>query len=269
MGHGFRRIRQAFAIVFAAFALLVIAPASQATTAHDTWYVPDESGWGVDVVEQGSSFAIGIYVYDQNRNPTWYFGAGSSRGDFVWSGQMYEFTGPYFGGSFNPDAVGENQVGTFSFTLNTVQSATLRYTINGVTVTKALSRFSVANQDLTGTYAGGIIQHAYNCSATIYNGYDMDTGTLSVTQNGTTVSITAESGASSCTYGGAYTQEGRYGRVIGSFSCNNGSRGDFDLFEIEHGVQGFFGRFSGTIQSPMTCSIEGRLGGLNTDTSSF
>lgn len=269
MEHASRRIRHISMIFLAAFTFLVIAPASQATSVQDTWYAPNESGWGINVIEQGSAFGFAIYVYDQNRNPTWYLGAGSSSGDFVWSGQMYEFTGPYFGGSFNPDAVGEIQVGSFTFTLNTVQSATLRYTINGVTVTKVVSRLAVANQNLTGSYAGNFIQHAYNCSTPIANPYSTKTTSFSVSQNGTEVSIVAESGASYCTYDGTYTQEGRYGRVIGSYSCNTGTRGDFDLYEIEHGAQGFFGRIRGSIRSSLTCSIEGRIGGLNTDTSSF
>lgn len=252
--------------------LLLQAPISQATTAQDIWYVPSESGWGMDVVQQGSRFGFSLYVYDQNQNPTWYLGAGSSSGSFVWSGQMHAYRGSYFGGFFNSSAVGATQVGSFTFTLKNVEAATLTYTINGVSVTKSLSRFSIANQNLTGSYAVSVVQRLYNCNTGIPNQYITGTANVSISQSGTSFSMTSTVPGTgvTCFSSGTYSQAGRYGRAIGNVSCNDGSTGQFDDFEISADFAGFTMRGRGTITTQgVSCNLEYKTAGVNTSTSSF
>ncbi|HEY3585288.1 MAG TPA: hypothetical protein VGL90_13045, partial [Casimicrobiaceae bacterium] len=38
----------------------------------DLWWVPSESGWGVQFVQQGALIFATMFVYDANGKPTWY-----------------------------------------------------------------------------------------------------------------------------------------------------------------------------------------------------
>src|ERR1043166_810025 len=38
----------------------------------DLWWNPDESGWGIQFVQRGSTIFATMFVYDANGNPTWY-----------------------------------------------------------------------------------------------------------------------------------------------------------------------------------------------------
>jgi hypothetical protein len=245
--------------------LLLHAPILQATSAQDIWLVPSENGWGMSVIQQDTSIGFAIYVYDQNQNPTWYLGSGSSSGSFVWSGQMYSYRGPYFGGFFNSSLVGANQVGTFSFTLNNVQTATLTYSINGVSVTKSLSRLSVGNDDLSGDYVGGLVGQDYSCSNAAYNLSGVNAGTLHISQSGSNVSLVTTTNGVSCTYSGTYSQTGRYGNIVGTYSCPTGESGNFNVFEIDSNSQGFTGRYTSSFTvSGVSCQGKGRVGGIYT-----
>jgi hypothetical protein len=264
------KLRAVFAVVLGAV-LAILPLSSNATSALDSWWNPNESGWGMQVVEQGGSLGFAIFVYDQNQNPTWYLGSGSAAQSGGWAGSMSSFRGPYFGGpAFNPTAVAATPVGTFTFRLNTVTTATLVYTINGVSVTKQLTRLAAGNDNLTGTYYGAIVFQNFNCAPATSNGFGTDPATFVVSHNNGVVQIGAATNGGTCTYNGTYSQEGRYGRVIGSYTCMNGQNGAFDLFEIEHNSQGLTARYNASVAgivSP-TCQQRGRVGGLNISTTS-
>jgi len=63
---------------------LVAAPASAtyfSTDQSDLWYIPAESGWGIQLVQRGAVIFFTMFVYDATHNPVWYVGtlAASSR----------------------------------------------------------------------------------------------------------------------------------------------------------------------------------------------
>ena len=58
----------------------------------------------------------------------------------VFAGPLYETSGPWFGGAFNPNVVGQSQVGTATFSSTNAYSATLQYLVTGVNVTKTIQR---------------------------------------------------------------------------------------------------------------------------------
>src|SRR4051794_3341309 len=94
-----------------------LAPATSSASIYDVtglWYNPNESGWGMNVIQQSSVLFITIFVYGPDGRPTWYvasdtrFVAGTA---VKYTGPLYATTGPYFGGTFNPNAVSARQVG--------------------------------------------------------------------------------------------------------------------------------------------------------------
>src|SRR5260221_1005956 len=39
---------------------------------NDVWFIPAESGWGLNVIEQGDTIFATLFVYDPQRRPRWY-----------------------------------------------------------------------------------------------------------------------------------------------------------------------------------------------------
>jgi hypothetical protein len=72
--------------------------------------------------------------------PVWYVLPGGSWKTGTFSGELYRTTGPYFGGTFNPTEVAATRAGTASLRFTGLSHATLSYTADGVTATKAIER---------------------------------------------------------------------------------------------------------------------------------
>lgn len=107
------------------------------------WGNDTESGWGLSVVRGGISGLYGIimYHYNQSSTPSWYFMSGGSFNGNVYSADVLQFSGPFFGGTFNPLLVTHSAAGSASINFTSATTATLSYTINGTTVSnKSLTK---------------------------------------------------------------------------------------------------------------------------------
>ena len=111
------------------------------------WWNPLESGWGLSL-HQGAGHALfgAIFVYGADTQPRWYtIQPGGWTGYASWSGVIYRTTGPFFAGpDFDPRLVLVQPAGTASLDFEqspgTVGRARLRYTVDGVSVTKTIER---------------------------------------------------------------------------------------------------------------------------------
>lgn len=111
------------------------------------WWNPQESGWGLSL-HQGPRHALmgAIFVYGAEGQPRWYtIQPGGWTGYASWSGVIYRTTGPFFGGpDFDPRLVLVQPAGTatldFEQSPGTEGRAQLRFTVDGVTVTKTIER---------------------------------------------------------------------------------------------------------------------------------
>ncbi|HET9578186.1 MAG TPA: hypothetical protein VFP44_10195 [Usitatibacter sp.] len=108
---------------------------------QDLWWNPDEAGWGVNLTHQGKVLFATLFVYDANGNPQWYVmsagGEGANR--LTYSGALYQTRGPVFNASpWTGTTV--TPVGNMSFAFTDGSHGTLTYTVNGVTVTKDITR---------------------------------------------------------------------------------------------------------------------------------
>jgi hypothetical protein len=62
------------AYILLASALLFAPPAyatSYSTDVSDLWWVPTESGWGMQLVQEGSTVYATLFVYGPTDQPTW------------------------------------------------------------------------------------------------------------------------------------------------------------------------------------------------------
>jgi hypothetical protein len=116
--------------------------ATQAVNYQDMWWVPAESGWGINFTHQGDIIFASWFTYDLNGNPTWVSAALTKTGARTYVGALDATTGPPFSSvPFDSTHVTHTPVGTASVTFTDGANATLVYTLNGVSQTKALTRF--------------------------------------------------------------------------------------------------------------------------------
>ncbi len=256
--------------LFAALAFGVSVSAAHASFGGDNnsdlWWVPSESGWGVQFVQQGALIFATMFVYDANGKPTWYvalmqFSPGSSPVKFT--GQLYQTTGPWLGGPFDPNTVHNDVVGTMTFIENFVEKGTLTYSVGNVTVTKAITRQTLQNWNFSDTYAGLVNRSNGGC---VVPGVPAVTSTpvgIAIVHNDSTFSMTTNDATSDvCRYTGTYQQIGHMGFVTGTFACTDGEIGNFTTFAMEINNSGFTGRLDAS--SNRCTVIRGRLGGLVT-----
>jgi hypothetical protein len=112
----------------------------------DGWWNPDQSGWAFNVQQSGATLVAVWSVYGANAKPTWYTlqpGAWVRDVDhnLRYTGIIYQTTGPYWGGPYDPAAVTIAPVGVGSFIPLAASRARFDYTINGVSGSTPLVRF--------------------------------------------------------------------------------------------------------------------------------
>jgi len=245
--------------------LLVMATSVQATTfstdASDLWWNANESGWGVNVIQQEEILFLTFFVYTASGTAIWYSGSetryvGATNGALVFTGPLHQTNGSYFAAPWNPASLGYRQVGTVTFTLSSVNAATLTYTIDNAPVTKQITRMMWRVNDLTGSYIGAAIGNSTGCAV---NGYSEESFFVNVSQTPTNATIQLTNPSSTCTYTGPYTQAGRMGSISGTFACSNGVSGTFEGYEIEASISGLTVRATSHNGG---CTWQGRLGGI-------
>lgn len=109
-------------------------------TANHTgpWYKPTESGWGLtwyDNYPNNNAFFGLFFIYGATGQPDWYEFAGDWTASDVHSGNLRKNTGPVFGTTFDPGQVVKTPVGTYTLTFTSATTATLTFTVGGITRT--------------------------------------------------------------------------------------------------------------------------------------
>jgi hypothetical protein len=264
-------MKRLVAAVATALALSGAQANTVTTDFTDLWYIPAESGWGANVIQQQDILFITLFVYGQNNQPTWYVGSavqyqGLQNGQFTFTGSLFQTTGPYFGaGTFNPANVTNRQVGSITFRTGTSTTATITYTVDGVSVTKNVQRQTFRNQDFSGQYRGAVIGSYSGCSSG--NGPYESPAILTVTQNNTSIQIAEAGGggttAYTCNYTGTITFSGNASSAAGSGVCSDGFAQTWSTSEMKVGLDFFAAAFSARLGGAnSSCVFTGRIGGL-------
>ncbi len=252
------------AILFAASAVLSpVQATSFSTDQSDLWWVPTESGWGMQLVQRGSVIFATVFVYNNVGVPYWFYAVlNNVPGTPAWTGQASANMGPYYGAAaFDPGAVTAAAIGNLTWTSTSVNNGRLDYTAFGVTVSKNMTRQTLVLDNFTGVYGGGVHQVATACSNPLNNGTnDVFTG-FQIIQTGTAINITSQSATLICTYTGTYAQSGQMGNSVGSYSCNNGDGGTFAFIESQVTISGFSSRFL-TNSTMFGCQTTGNVAGV-------
>jgi hypothetical protein len=229
----------------------------------DMWWIPTESGWGVNIIHQREILFATFFVYGADQKAHWYVASNvASTGGNTFTGELYETTGPWLGApTFNPGAVAARTAGNVTIAFSARNRGTLTYNVDSTTVTKSIERNTFRRAELSGSYVGSAVASVTGCGS----GNFTESGNLLVNlaplpSNAITISANFESGVQ-CTYSGTYQQEGRLGMISGTFNCPNvsGAAGTFSASEIEAGPHSVLIKYEARYG---TCVETGRMGGI-------
>jgi len=237
-------------------ALLALPLRAAATDYTDIWFLPSESGWGVNLIQAEDVIFVTFFIYGQasmpataSNQPTWFVAIIYRDANGNFAGNLYSTVGPYFGGPWNPALYAPTLAGTASFVPTSAYQGTLTYAlINGPTVVKSIERQVLKTIALGANYVGGQTGTYSSCNDTSQNGPYSDTYNVSVTHsNGNATFVFTYSSGATCTMAGALMQFGQLYRIDpASYSCTGTLmfNANATMEEIKATAQGIEGRFT-------------------------
>lgn len=107
------------------------------------WASPpaSEAGWGINFAHQGDVVFATWFTYNSAGQSWWLVTTASRTGDGVYAGDLYETSGPAFSSvPFDPAKITPSLVGRVTFTFRDIDNGTMRYTVNGVSQVKYITR---------------------------------------------------------------------------------------------------------------------------------
>ena len=110
------------------------------TNYQDLWWNPDESGWGINLVQQGSTMFATLFTYSEAGRDKWFVAPALARQpDGAFTGSLYSTTGPAFNASpWVP--IGFAVVGAMTLRFGDGENGTLTYTVGAAAVSKSIRR---------------------------------------------------------------------------------------------------------------------------------
>lgn len=159
-----RFLRSRLAAVAFAFVSACLGPAAMATqpalappgNLSDLWWVPEESGWGLSLVQHDERVLFGVlYVYAESGRAQWFVMPEMRRADAAapsFTGTLYSSSGSPAGTPFDPAATRLVQRGEATVTPLPDGRATLRYSVDGAPFEKSIRRLDVAQAPIEGIF---------------------------------------------------------------------------------------------------------------------
>ena len=259
-----RYVRGLYALALGAIWMIGSAGATSANTdLSDLWWNPAESGWGMQMVNTGTFVFATVYVYGTDRKPTWMTGQLTKTGaaQTTYSGPLYVTNGPWFGGPATPPAVAR-EAGTMTFVLTTVSAGQLSYSVDGISVSKAVQRQPLTLYNYAGSYIVAATQTVTGCLNPADNGTFTDALAFDIAQNGQAMTMVSKnSSGGSCSYSGTYSQLGRMGQATGTYACTWGEVGTVTFFEMSNVPYMFTARMQSS-SSNFGCGVAAEFAGV-------
>jgi hypothetical protein len=135
-----------------------ISPASAKLSVQGLWWnspAGSESGWGVNVTQQGEILFATWFTYDTDGTGMWIVMPNAPRIGNSYTGDIYRTTGPAFNSDpFDPSKVVATKVGSATFAFTDMNTGTFNYTLNGVSQAKSIVRETFASPVPTCTFGG-------------------------------------------------------------------------------------------------------------------
>lgn len=106
------------------------------------WGGTSQNGWGVALIQEGSTLVGAWYTYSQSGQPVWYLIQGGQwTNSNTYSASLVRATGsPLIGTTYNAALFQGSVAGSITLVFTSATTATMTYTVDGVTQTKSISR---------------------------------------------------------------------------------------------------------------------------------
>ena len=106
------------------------------------WNSPagSESGWGLNIAQQGDVLFVTWFTYDATGKPWWLAMTANRVAPSTYAGTLYTTRGPPFTSPFDASQVVASSVGHATLTFSDANDGAFTYTINGLTQTKVITR---------------------------------------------------------------------------------------------------------------------------------
>lgn len=243
-------IRRAIAAALACASFAAAAatvPVSLGNDYSDLWWNPQESGWGMNVVQQGETAFVTLFVYGPDGLPTWYVASDArvfaldAAGNPAFRGTLYRTRGPWLGGPFDPAQVGVQPAGQLVIEPRRDGRLNLTYTADGVTVSKDVVRQTFSVPEIGTAYLGSFNLRQAEPGGPAYGTRRFGADVL-VHLAGDVAYLRVDDPLGRCEYRGKRVPMGRYARISGEFTCASGEAGTFDIADFEvtqHGLSGY------------------------------
>jgi hypothetical protein len=138
--------------LLALLTLLLSAPSAHAIFTVDAtsastgpisglWWNPNESGWGINLTQQGPIIFAAWYTYDQTGAPLWYVMSNCAVATDSCTGDIYRVVGGKpLSTAWNGNGLVVTKAGAGSLTFTDNNTGVFRYTLNGVAGTRNITR---------------------------------------------------------------------------------------------------------------------------------
>lgn len=194
----------------------------------DGWWVPGESGWGMNVLQQGDVLALTFFVYDENSTPIWYLGVAHYIDENIgYRGTLSQHRGTSFLlPTFGPVQFGPTPIGVITFKPESAYAANVNYTVGTTSIDKSMVRIAFADIDLSGAFWGGSAGTATGCGAVVgtVTAEQFVIATATVTNGQGQLLIANTNGH--CVISGVLQQHGLMTALTnGLYACTNGASG--------------------------------------------
>ena len=252
--------------------LLGAASTVGARNLSDNWWVPEESGWGLNVIHEDDLLSLTLFVHDAAGQPRWLTAAmqryGSTQaGDPEFAGSLIETLGTAPDRPWDPNAAVSRTVGEIQFRARPGGTAELAYTLDGIAVSRSVQRLSTQAANLEGLHFGMLLPGYDTCPAGFEGLSVFERGTLQVDlceecdsdpASGTPVLLVLNDGAREiCSISGSFARYGVSGAIDGAYQCSDGGEGTLTMRDIEFTSTGFTARFSA--DHPVCAEFSGLL----------
>ena len=165
-------------------------PSGDNTSYTALWWLPSESGWGLNTNHQGDTVFATLFTYAPDGEPMWLVAPSLAgvTGETYFSGALFRTTGPAFNAS--PwSAIAFAQVGSMAIEFYNNRLAMVTYSFNGVTVSKNVERQVFGTPVPECTSVEGSRANVANYQDLWWNAAESGWG-LNLVQQGTTIFAT-------------------------------------------------------------------------------
>ena len=111
---------------------------------NDMWWGGEmQSGWGINIAQQGRMLFATWFSYDAQGRDTWFVLPGGTWSGSAFTGDLYATTSsPWLGTEYSPAAFAPVKVGSMTLDFTDQDWATMTYSVRGVTQSKTIVRQS-------------------------------------------------------------------------------------------------------------------------------